>query len=106
MLLSLSRSGLWQVLATLACLESAEFGQAWLGQDHAYGTIPRSKINPNGSSIAIGHPFAATGGRLVGSLANTLRRTGQRYGLISICAAGGMGGVMILENTAAARSAE
>jgi acetyl-CoA acyltransferase len=42
----------------------------------------------------------------VGSLANTLRRTGQRYGLISICAAGGMGGVMILENTAAARSAE
>ena len=53
MLLSLSRSGLWQVLATLACLESAEFAQAWLGQDHAYGTIPRSKINPNGSSIAL-----------------------------------------------------
>ena len=49
-------------------------------------------------AAAIGHPFAATGGRIVGSLANTLRRTGQRYGLISICAAGGMGGVMILEN--------
>jgi acetyl-CoA acetyltransferase len=90
-----------QVLATLACLESEEFARDWLGQDHACGSIPRNKINPNGSSIAIGHPFAATGGRLVGSLANTLRRTGQRYGLISICAAGGMGGVMILENTAA-----
>ena len=50
------------------------------------------------AAAAIGHPFAATGGRIVGSLANTLRRTGQRYGLISICAAGGMGGVMILEN--------
>ena len=90
-----------QVLATLACLESEEFAKDWLPAEYggkAVGTIPREKINPNGSSIAIGHPFAATGGRIVGSLANTLRRTGQRYGLISICAAGGMGGVMILEN--------
>lgn len=119
-----------QVLATLACLESDEFAKEWLGKDKAVGTIPREKINPNGesrqtiprhidipdfsesvfdglplcsgSSIAVGHPFAATGGRIVGSLANTLRRTGQRYGLISICAAGGMGGVMILQNVAAA----
>ena len=68
---------------------------------------PRPACPCGGSSVlcvcvlaaaAIGHPFAATGGRIVTSLANTLRRTGQRYGLISICAAGGMGGVMILEN--------
>lgn len=63
--------------------------------------VPLEKINRNGSSIAIGHPFAATGGRIVASLMTQLRDTGKRFGLISICAAGGIGGVMILENTSA-----
>merc|ERR1712217_355075 len=87
-----------QVIATLHCLASAKFAKQYLSRDAPVGTIPLHKINPNGSSIAIGHPFATTGGRIVGSLAATLRRSGQRYGLISICAAGGIGGVMILEN--------
>ena len=56
------------------------------------------RVNPNGSSIAVGHPFAATGGRIVTTLSNELRRTGKRFGVVSICAAGGIGGVMILEN--------
>ena len=55
------------------------------------------KINIHGSSIAIGHPFAATGGRLVTSASNELRRSKKRYALLSVCAAGGLGGVMILE---------
>ena len=89
-----------QVLATLNALESPAFARDFLGRADGkpFGTIPRSKINPNGGSIALGHPFAATGGRLVTSLSNELRRTGKRYGLISVCAAGGIGGVMILEN--------
>lgn len=58
-----------------------------------------SKLNVNGSSIALGHPFAATGGRIATSLANELRRTGKRHGLVSICAAGGLGGVAVFEHT-------
>jgi len=94
-----------QVLATLHCLQSDKFAKEHLNRDTAVGVVPQEKINPNGSSIAIGHPFAATGGRIVSSLTATLRRTKQRYGLISICAAGGIGGVMILENRAARPSA-
>ena len=75
-----------QVLATLRVLEK-----------NGHGTIPLEKINPNGGSLAIGHPFAATGGRLVAHAVNELRRTKKRFCLISICAAGAMGGVMILE---------
>lgn len=88
-----------QVLATLRCLASAEFAKEHLNQDDPVGIVPMEKINPTGGSLAIGHPFAATGGRLVGALASTLRRTRKRFGLISVCAAGGIGGVMILENT-------
>jgi acetyl-CoA acyltransferase len=54
-------------------------------------------VNVNGSSIAVGHPWAATGGRIVTTLANEMTRRNVRYGLISICAAGGMAGAMILE---------
>eukprot|EP00698_Gefionella_okellyi_P013608 TRINITY_DN3737_c0_g1_i2.p1 TRINITY_DN3737_c0_g1~~TRINITY_DN3737_c0_g1_i2.p1 ORF type:complete len:330 (+),score=84.35 TRINITY_DN3737_c0_g1_i2:429-1418(+) len=88
-----------QVLATLKCLASDEFARTQLGRDKAVGVVPMEKVNPNGSSIAIGHPFAATGGRLVTAAANELRRTGKRYALISICAAGGIGGVAILERS-------
>ncbi|GAB5354852.1 hypothetical protein AAMO2058_000155000 [Amorphochlora amoebiformis] len=86
-----------QVLATLKVLESKAFAKAFLKRDTPVGSIPLNKVNLLGGSIAIGHPFAATGGRLVTTTANHLRRTGKRYALISICAAGGIGGVMILE---------
>ncbi len=61
------------------------------------GEVPEEKLNPMGSSIAIGHPFAATGGRIVTTLANELKRRNARYGLLSICAAGAMAAAMILE---------
>jgi len=86
-----------QVLATTKCLASKSFAHSFLHREEPVGTIDPSRINPNGSSIAIGHPFAATGGRLTIAAANELRRSGKKYALLSICAAGGMGGVAILE---------
>jgi acetyl-CoA C-acetyltransferase len=90
------------VLSTLAAWEDEEFGRARLGLDGAFGIIDRSKLNVNGSSLAAGHPFAATGGRIVATLAKMLHARGQvdgrpARGLISICAAGGQGVVAILE---------
>ena len=79
-----------QVLANLRAWE-----QGW--KEPAIGSVDRSKLNPLGSSIAVGHPFAATGGRIVTTLANELKRRKARYGLLSICAAGGMAAAMILE---------
>ncbi|GAB2935431.1 acetyl-CoA C-acetyltransferase [Rhodococcus aerolatus] len=86
-----------QVLSTLAAWESEEFGRDRLGLDGAFGSIDRSKLNVNGSSLAAGHPFAATGGRIVAGLAKQLAEKGSGRGLISICAAGGQGVVAILE---------
>jgi acetyl-CoA C-acetyltransferase len=89
-----------QVLATLAAWESPEFCKERLGLDGPLGSIDRSKLNVNGSSLAAGHPFAATGGRIVATLAKllaSLDRPGR--GLISICAAGGQGVVAILERS-------
>ncbi|CUG05297.1 thiolase, putative, partial [Bodo saltans] len=90
-----------QVLATIRALESPEFAKKYLNSDKAVleKKLDMAKLNVNGSSLALGHPFAATGGRMVTSLTNELRRTGKRHGLISICAAGGIGGVAILEHT-------
>lgn len=90
-----------QVLATLKCLKSQEFFDRYAGGSKPVLSedLDRSKLNVNGSSLALGHPFAATGGRIVTSLANELRRTGKRSGLVSICAAGGLGGVAVLEHT-------
>lgn len=90
-----------QVLTTIKCLESAEFSKKYLGLDKPVieGGFDMSKLNVNGSSIAIGHPFAATGGRIVTSAAHELRRSGKKHALVSICAAGGLGGVCILEHT-------
>ena len=90
------------VLSTLAAWEDEEFGRARLGLDGAFGSIDRSKLNVNGSSLAAGHPFAATGGRIVATLAKMLHARGQvngrpARGLVSICAAGGQGVVAILE---------
>ncbi|MHA7278384.1 acetyl-CoA C-acetyltransferase [Arthrobacter sp. MDT2-2] len=84
------------VLSALAAWEDPDYCKRVLGLDGALGSIDRSKLNVNGSSLAAGHPFAATGGRIVASLAKTLSEKGGR-GLISICAAGGQGVVAILE---------
>ena len=90
------------VLAVLQAWESEEYCKERLGLDSALGSIDRSKLNVNGSSLAAGHPFAATGGRIVAQLAKQLaekrKQTGQPVrGLISICAAGGQGVTAILE---------
>jgi acetyl-CoA C-acetyltransferase len=86
-----------QVLATLAAWESPEFCKERLGLDAPLGPVDRAKLNVNGSSLAAGHPFAATGGRIVATLAKLLAEKGGGRGLISICAAGGQGVVAILE---------
>jgi acetyl-CoA C-acetyltransferase len=85
------------VLVTLAAWQSEKFCHDRLGLDRPLGSIDRSKLNVNGSSLAVGHPFAATGGRIVASLAKQLSEKGSGRGLISICAAGGQGVVAILE---------
>lgn len=86
-----------QVLATLAAWEDPVFCRERLGLDAALGAIDRDKLNVKGGSLAAGHPFAATGGRVVGNLAKLLAERGGGRGLISICAAGGQGVVAILE---------
>ncbi|MCP2325981.1 acetyl-CoA C-acetyltransferase [Hamadaea flava] len=86
-----------QVLATLAAWESEEFCREKLGLEKALGPIDRTKLNVRGGSLAAGHPFAATGGRIVATLAKLLATRGSGRGLISICAAGGQGVVAILE---------
>ncbi|MCW0212260.1 MAG: acetyl-CoA C-acetyltransferase [Pseudonocardia sp.] len=85
------------VLATLKAWEDPAFSKERLGLDTPLGPIDRAKLNVNGSSLAAGHPFAATGGRIVASLATQLHEKGSGRGLISICAAGGQGVVAILE---------
>lgn len=85
------------VLSTLAAWEDEEFCREKLGLDAPLGAIDRSKLNVNGSSLAAGHPFAATGGRIVATLAKMLHEKGSGRGLISVCAAGGQGVVAILE---------
>ncbi len=87
-----------QVLCTLKAWESAEFCRERLGLSAPLGSIDRNKLNVKGSSVAVGHPFAATGGRIVGTLAKLLATTpGAKRGLISVCTAGGMGVTAILE---------
>lgn len=85
------------VLATLKAWESEEFCREKLGLDGPLGTVDRSKLNVNGSSLAAGHPFAATGGRLIASTAKMLHEKDSGRALISVCAAGGQGVVAILE---------
>ena len=86
-----------QVLCTLKAWEDADYCQKRLGLDAPLGSIDRSKLNVKGSSLAIGHPFAATGGRIVTNLSKLLATAGQGRGLISICAAGGQGVTAIIE---------
>jgi acetyl-CoA C-acetyltransferase len=86
-----------QVLSTLKAWEDPIFCKERLGRSEPLGAIDRAKLNVNGSSLAAGHPFAATGGRIVNTLAKLLFERGEGRGLISICAAGGQGVVAILE---------
>lgn len=86
-----------QVLSTLAAWEDETFCKERLGLDAPLGSIDRSKLNVNGSSLAAGHPFAATGGRILASTAKMLDQKGSGRALISICAAGGQGVTCILE---------
>ncbi len=86
-----------QVLCTLKAWESEKFCRERLGRDHALGSIDRAKLNLKGGSVALGHPFAATGARIVASLAKQLAERGTGRGLISVCTAGGMGVTAILE---------
>ncbi|TWE14063.1 acetyl-CoA C-acetyltransferase [Prauserella muralis] len=86
-----------QVLATLKAWEDPTFAKERLELDAPPGSIDRAKLNVNGSSLAAGHPFAATGGRIVATLAKLLNEKGSGRGLISICAAGGQGVTAILE---------
>ncbi|MDD0853427.1 acetyl-CoA C-acetyltransferase [Halobacteriovorax sp. GB3] len=86
-----------QVLCTLKAWESEEFCKTKLGLDSALGSIDREKLNVKGGSLAIGHPFAATGSRILGALAKIINEKGSGRGLISICTAGGMGVTAIVE---------
>lgn len=88
-----------QVLCTLKAWESDEYAKKFLNRNTALGPIDRTKMNIKGGSLAIGHPFAATGGRIVASLSKILStETSGKRGLISICTAGGMGVVAIIES--------
>jgi acetyl-CoA C-acetyltransferase len=90
-----------QVLATLKAWEDPVYCKKFLGRDEPMGAIDRAKLNVKGSSLAFGHPFAATGARILANLAKLLSEHGGR-GLISVCTAGGMGVAAILEGTKAA----
>src|SRR5690606_15943508 len=86
-----------QVLCTLRAWESDEYCRKELGLDGALGAIDRNKLNVMGGSLALGHPFGATGARITATLGKLLHQKGSGRGLISICTAGGMGVAAILE---------
>ena len=86
-----------QTLATMKAWESEEFSRERLQRSQAMGSIDTNKLNQKGGSVALGHPFAATGTRILATLAKQLDQRGSGRGLISICTAGGMGVTAILE---------
>ncbi|MEM9355380.1 MAG: acetyl-CoA C-acetyltransferase [Pseudomonadota bacterium] len=88
-----------QVLSTLRAWEDADYCRKHLGRDAPLGSIDRTKMNVKGSSLAVGHPFAATGARIAANLAKLLDGQKDARGLISICTAGGMGVAAIMEGT-------
>lgn len=87
-----------QVLCNLKALEDEKYCREVLGLKSAIGALDRSKMNTVGSSLSLGHPFAATGARIAGTLAKLIFKNGKKRGLISICTAGGMGIAAILES--------
>ena len=86
-----------QVLSTLKAWEDPKFCKERLGLDAPLGSIDRSKLNVKGSSLAAGHPFAATGGRIIATAAKLINQKGSGRVLVSICAAGGQGVTAIIE---------
>lgn len=86
-----------QVVSNIQALASKKFAAERLGRSEAVGEIDPAKLNVNGGSIAIGHPFGATGGRMVLSTLNELKRRGKQHALLTICAAGGLGAAVVLE---------
>ncbi len=86
-----------QVLSNIQWIGSKKIAQERLGRSEPVGDIDPEKINLTGGSIALGHPFGATGSRIVTTVCNELQRTGQQYGLLTVCAAGGIGVAMVLE---------
>jgi acetyl-CoA acyltransferase len=86
-----------QVLSVLKMLDSNAFAQERLGRDKAVGAIDIDKMNIYGGSIAIGHPFAATGVRMATTMAYELQRSNKSTALLGICAAGGLGAAAVLE---------
>jgi acetyl-CoA C-acetyltransferase len=91
------------VLCTLRAWEDPTFCRERLDREQPLGAIDRERLNVNGGSLAAGHPFAATGGRIVASLAKALHERGSGRGVISICAAAGQGVVAVLESAGGAR---
>jgi acetyl-CoA acyltransferase len=86
-----------QVLSNIQWMGSKKIAQEKLGRSEPVGEIDPEKINRTGGSIALGHPFGATGARIVTTVCNELQRTGEQYGLVTVCAAGGIGAAMVLE---------
>ena len=86
-----------QVLSILKMLASEGFAKARLGRESAVGTVADERLNVHGGSLALGHPFGATGARMVTTMANELARTGKKTALLGICAAGGLGAAAVLE---------
>jgi acetyl-CoA acyltransferase len=86
-----------QVASNIQALESETWAREKLGRSRAVGRVDRGRLNVCGGSIALGHPFGATGARLVTTLANEMKRRNVGLGLVSVCAQGGMGFAMVLE---------
>jgi acetyl-CoA acyltransferase len=86
-----------QVLSNTQAFESKQFAEKYLNRSTAIGNIDWDKFNVSGSSLSLGHPFAATGTRQLTQMLYDLKRTGGQYGLITACAAGGLGAAMVLE---------
>jgi acetyl-CoA acyltransferase len=89
-----------QVLSVLKMLASDAFAQQRLGLDKAVGTVDPARLNVHGGSLALGHPFGATGARMVTTMANELYHSGKETALLGICAAGGLGAAAVLERIA------
>ena len=86
-----------QVLGCLAAWKDEKYCREQLGLDNALGSIPDEKLNVDGGAIALGHPVGASGARIVLHLLKTLKRTGKKKGMASICIGGGLGGAMLVE---------
>ena len=89
-----------QVLSNLQCMASKTFNETKLGRATALGEIDPEKLNVWGGSIAYGHPFAATGGRILTNILHALRERDGQFGLVTACAAGGLGSAMVVERAA------